>query len=115
MLEEFLGYDPIIQKICVNNIGEINYDDINICKIKFINSNDKKYIIKEFIKNDKVSSLFDYVENLRRDMKSIQNFRSFDLAHGFPPTYLSQFKNKTLLEKGLFPLSEVYICEKKNH
>ena len=103
-------------KTVVNNfIGEINYDDINICKIKFINSNDKKYIIKEFIKNDKVSSLFDYVESLRRDMKSIQNFRTFDLAHGFPPTYLSQFKNKTLLEEGLFPLSEVYICEKKNH
>ena len=80
-----------------NFIGEIDYDDINISKIKFINSNDKKYIIKEFIKTDKVSSLFNYVESLRRDMESIHNFRSFDLAHGFPPIYLSQFKNKTLL------------------
>ena len=100
----------------VNNfIGKKFYGDKNICTIKFINSNDKKeYNIKEFIKTDKVASLFDYVENLRRDMKSIQNFSNFDLAHGFPSTYLSQLKNKTLLEEGLFPLSEIYICEKKS-
>lgn len=97
----------------VNNfIRKKNYD-INICTIKFINSNDKKdYKIKDFIKTDKVSSLFDYVESLKREMKSIGNFSNFDLAHGFPPTYLSQFKNKTLLEEDLFPLSEVYICKK---
>ena len=104
------------RKTVVNNFMEKqNYDDINICKIKFINSNDKKYIIKEFIKTDKASSLFDYVESLGRDMKSIHNFSSFDLAHSFPITYLSQFKNKTLLEEGLFPLSEVYICKKLNY
>ena len=100
-------------RVTVNNfIGKKNYD-INICTIKFINSNDKTdYKIKEFIKTDKVSSLFDYVESLKRDMKSIGNFINFDLAHGFPPTYISRFKNKTLLEEDLFPLSEVYICKK---
>ena len=47
MLEEFLGYDPIIQKICVNNIGEIKDDSLPLYKIfpKLLNTNEFQILV----------------------------------------------------------------------
>ena len=92
-----------------NFIPEKNYEDTNICKIKFTNPNNNKYKIKQFIKKDKVSSLFDFVKNLCMDIHSKQNFGDFDLIHGCPQRQLSQVKNNTLMEECLCPFSEVFI------
>ena len=92
----------------INNF--IRDDDIRITKIKFTDPNNKEYTIKGFNKTDKISSLFDYVESL--DKKSILNCSTFDLIYGYPGKSLSQLKNNTLMEEGLFPLSEVFIIKK---
>ena len=84
-------------------------DDIRTTKIRFTNPDNKKLIIKVFHKTDKISSLFDYVESLIRHKKSFLNCSTFDLVYGYPGKSLSQLKNNTLMEEGLFPLSEVYI------
>ena len=93
----------------INNLTLSKIDgDTNICKIKFIiNENNNEFIIKEFIKTYKVSSLFDYVNNLGMDKNSKQNFFSFDLFHR--KKKLSEVKNNTLMEEGLCPFSEVSI------
>ena len=93
----------------INNFLVKKYDDTNIWKIKFTNPENKKFTIKEFIKTDKVSSLFDYVEKLGKDMHSKQNFGAFDLIHGYPQRQLSQVKNKSLMEECLTDCSEVFI------
>ena len=92
----------------INNF--IRDDDISISKIKFTDPKNKKYTIKGFNKADKVSSLFDYVESLNK--KSILNCSTFDLIYGYPGKSLSQLKNNTLMEEGLFPLAEVFIINK---
>lgn len=98
------------RKTAINNF--IRDDDISTSKIKFTDANNKRYTIKGFNKTDKVSSLFDYVESLIHDEKPILNFSNFDLFYGYPGKSLSQLKNNTLLEEGLFPLAEVFIIKK---
>jgi len=98
------------RKTAINNF--IRDDDISTSKIKFTDANNKRYTIKGFNKTDKVSSLFDYVESLIHDEKSILNCSNFDLIYGYPGKSLSQLKNNTLMEEGLFPLSEVFIIKK---
>ena len=98
------------RKTAINNF--IRDDDISTSKIKFTDANNKRYTIKGFNKIDKVSSLFDYVESLIHDEKSILNCSNFDLIYGYPGKSLSQLKNNTLMEEGLFPLSEVFIIKK---
>ena len=87
-------------------------DDIRTSKIRFTDPDNKKLTIKVFNKTDKVSSLFDYVESLIGDKKSFLNCSTFDLVYGYPGKSLSQLKNNTLMEEGLFPFSEVYIIKK---
>ena len=86
--------------------------NIEFCKIKFKYPNGQKYQEKEFNKNENIISLFNFVESLGRDIYSNQNFNNFELIHDFPPRNLSQAKNNTLLEEGLFPSSMVSIIEK---
>ena len=103
----------ITSKTAINNF--IKPHDISTSKIRFTDPNNKEEItIKVFNKTDKVSSLFDYVESLIRHKKSFVNCSTFDLVYGYPGKSLSQLKNKTLMEEGLFPLSEVYIIQNKN-
>ena len=88
-------------------------DNIEFCKIKFKYPNGEKYQEKEFNKNDKIISLFNFVESLGSDIYSNQNFNAFELIHDFPPKNLSQTKNNTLIKEGLFPSSMVTIIEKE--
>ena len=109
--------NQITQDITTNTVinNFIKPHDISISKIRFTVPNNKEEItIKVFNKTDKVSSLFDYVESLIRCKKLILNCSTFDLVYGYPGKSLSQLKNKTLMEEGLFPLSEVYIIQNKN-
>ena len=100
--------------ICTNiKLLDITINDFDICKISFIYPNGEKYFEKEFNKNDKIVSLFNFVESLGRDIYSNQNSNCFELIHDYPPKKLSEKKNITLMEEGLFPSSIVYIIEKQ--
>ena len=83
----------------------ISNDDSKFCKIKFKYPNGEKFIEKEFLKTEKVISLFNFVESLGRDIYTNQSFNSFELIHDFPPKTLSEVKNNTLIKQGLFPAS----------
>ena len=102
-----------ISNITNDNLpNENNSYEVSKCKIKFHYPNTTRYKIQKFNKTEKISSLFNFVESLGRDIYENQNFNGFELIHGFPPKYLAEVKNNTIEQEGLFPFSEVYIIVK---
>ena len=88
-------------------------DNPDVCHIVFRVPDGGKNIERKFLKTDKISSLYNYVKSIGRDIFMEPDATDFDLLSiGFPPTNLESKKNSTLEQEGLFPNSMIQIREK---
>jgi hypothetical protein len=88
-------------------------DDPGVCHIVFRVPDGEKNKERKFLKTDRISSLYDYVKSIGRDIFMEPDATDFDLLSiGFPPTNLEDRKNSTLEKEGLFPNSIIQIREK---
>ena len=87
-------------------------DDSNPDKttILFRYPNGSSNIERKFLKNDKISLLYDFVDTLGRDIYTEDNYYKFELIQTFPFKRYNN-KDKTLEEEGLFPNAMLQIKE----
>ena len=85
----------------------------DICHIMFRLPDGEKNIERKFLKTDKVSSLYNFVKSIGREIFMEPDASDFDLiVPGFPSKNLENYKNSTLENEGLYPNSMLQIREK---
>ena len=90
-------------------------DDTNpdVCFIKFRLPDGEKMLERRFLKNDKISILYDYIKSIGREIFIEPDATDFDIfSSDFPPQNLENKKNSTLEKEGLYPNSILQIREK---
>ena len=88
-------------------------DGPDICHIVFRVPDGSKNMERKFLKNDKISSLYNYVKSIGREIFMEPDATDFDLlSSDFPPKNLEKIKNSTLEKEGLYPNSIIQIREK---
>ena len=80
------------------------------CTILFRYPNGSSNIERKFLKNDKISLLYDFVDTLGRDIYTENHYFKFELIQTFPFKRYDN-KEKTLEEEGLFPNAMLQIKE----
>ena len=97
-------------KMILSQEPEENNPDI--CHIMFRLPDGEKNIERKFLKTDKVSSLYNFVKSIGREIFMEPDASDFDLiVPGFPPKNLENYKNSTLENEGLFPNAVIQIKE----
>ena len=80
------------------------------CTILFRYPDGNRNVERKFLKNDKISLLYDFIETLGRDIYTENDNNKFELIQTFPFKKYDDL-NKTLEEEGLFPNSMLQIKE----
>ena len=93
-------------KIFLDKTQEPDYNNPDICHIKFRLPCGQRILEKKFLKTEKISNLFNYM-NLIKDILFYEfDSENFDIiCLGFPPISLTNLKNSTLEKEGLYPNS----------
>lgn len=103
-------YESKIAKMILSEEPEDGNPDA--CHIKFRHPDGEKIIERRFLKTDKISSLYDYVKSIGREIFMEEDAFDFELIGGFPPKSLENKKNNTLEDEGMFPNFILQIREK---
>ena len=118
ILEEKEKYQNIIdkemeesKKILQNLKPEPDDENPDKCIILFRFPDGEKSVQRKFLKQDKISLLYDYIKSLGRDIFTENDHHHFSLLQTFPFKLFDDKKDNTLEEEGLFPNSVLQIKE----
>ena len=81
------------------------------CIILFRFPDGEKSVQRKFLKQDKISLLYDFIKSLGRDIFTENEHHHFSLLQTFPFKSFDEKKDNTLEEEGLFPNSVLQIKE----
>ena len=78
-------------------------DNPDKCVILFRFPDGEKVVQRKFLKTEKVSVLYLYIQSLGREIYSEKEEKKFSLIQTFPFKNFDEIQNNTLEQEGLFP------------
>ena len=78
-------------------------DDPNKCTIMFRFPDGEKTVERKFLKSDKISLLYTYIQSLGREIYDEKSEKDFSIVQPFPFKNYNDLKNNTLEQEGMFP------------
>ena len=106
--EERKKEEELIEKIKADSIlnllpKEPDDDNPDKCVILFRFPDGEKVVQRKFLKTEKVSVLYLYIQSLGREIYSEKEEKKFSLIQTFPFKNFDEIQNNTLEQEGLFP------------